>query len=203
MISNEPRSSGKEVYLVSSGSSQPPLTRQPSKPDDPHKSQKCSATPELRTAIKTHSATSVWSYLSFLPANPFLVTSHSPLIKTPVIPHIPPKTKMECRLFLKGKSRLTAPPIAHPALCYLLFAICYLLFAICYLLFAIPCLCPLPIVHRPLPIAQSAIRNPQSAIRNPQSAIRNPHLNSQREHLFMGTIIEAGLGSQSAIPVFR
>src|SRR5689334_17666868 len=28
--------------------------------------------------------------------------------------------------------------------------------------------------------------------------IRNPHLNSQREHLLLGTTIEAGLGSQSA-----
>jgi hypothetical protein len=38
--------------------------------------------------------------------------------------------------------------------------------------------------------------------------IRNPHLNSQREHLLLGIMIEAGSGSQSAIrngfvPVYR
>jgi hypothetical protein len=33
----------------------------------------------------------------------------------------------------------------------------------------------------------------------PRFKIRNPHLNSQREHLLLGTIIEAGSGSQSAI----
>jgi hypothetical protein len=33
-----------------------------------------------------------------------------------------------------------------------------------------------------------------------KTQIRNPHLNSQREHLILGTIIDAGSGSQSEIP---
>src|SRR4051812_2259007 len=107
MISNHSRSSGKEAFLVSSGSSQPALTRHPSKPDDQHERRELPGRPEVCTFPIPPLAPASHHLLPNAPSRVRTVKRISISSKTPVIPHIPPKTNVECRLFPKRKGWLT------------------------------------------------------------------------------------------------